>query len=237
MAETRPALVIPPGISLRIHRRRDLLKLATLGGICGMFPGLVAGCNGDVTDPTVHATFDFGSDLGALNFAYAYTQFMTEFYARVTSYPFVGITTNEVGRMRSISRHKLTQRNTLQILIPSGRITDVLLFNFGSMDFSSRSAVMGFAQTFEDLGVAVLNGAAPQITNATNLTLLGKVKSVWARHAEVIRDLNDIAAGTSRTGFAGTVDVHGLDQTATMSAALTQMQPYVLTTLSTSGAA
>jgi len=227
---------------VRSSKRRDFLKLAAMGGMGVFLPTVITACSSDPLSPTAKATFNFGTDRGALNLAYGYAQFMADFYARVTSNVFVGMTTNENSMLSTISGHKGTQRNTLQNLITSGRITDALLFNFTSVDFSSRSEVMGFAQTFEDLGVAALNGAASTVTDATNLTLLGKVASVWGRHAAVVRDLNAqaaIAAGTSgadRKLFAASADANGLDPATAISSVLPTVQPYFRTTLSSSGA-
>jgi len=222
-------------------RRRALLKLASFGCISAILPVIVGGCNSDMTDPTPKATFAFDSDRGALNLAYAYAQFMTDFYARVTNNSpagsYVGMTTNESNQLTNICNIKRTQRNTLQNLITSGRITDIVLFNFQTLDFSSRSKVMGFAQTFEDLGVAALDGAASSVRDPANLTLLGKIKSVWARHAALIADLNDLAEGSPRKNFLGTADSQGLGPATATSVVVSQLQPYFLTALSASNAA
>jgi hypothetical protein len=212
------------------------LKLAAMGGMGVFLPAVITACNDDPLSPTLEAGFNFGTDRGALNFAYAYNQFMADFYQRVQINTFVGMTTNESDALNTILGHKTSQRNTLQYLIPSGRITDSLLFNFSSVDFSDRDSVMGFAQTFEDLGVATINGTASTVKDARNLLMLGRVVSVWARHSAVIRDLNDIAAGDTRDSFADTTDSNGLDPATSSSAAITAMQPYFRTSLSTSGA-
>jgi len=239
MADARTEIVNELDSILRTSKRRDFLKLAAMGGMGAFFPAIIAGCNGDTTDPTAKAGFNFSSDRGALNLAYAYTQFMADFYARVQSNPYVGMTTTENGLFFNypggINYQLQAQRNTLQNLITSGRITDAVLFNFTSVDFSTRSVVMGFAQTFGDLGVAAINGSVSTVKNATNLTLLGKIVSALARQAAAIRDLNDQAAGSARTSFAATADAQGLDPATDPKSVITTLQPYFRTTLSTSG--
>jgi len=219
----------------RSHNRRDLLRVIAAGGIGAWLSTAITGCASEVADPTVHVTFNFSSDQGVLNFTYVYLQFMADFYNRIGRSKYVGMTINENNRLSTLAYQKEIHRNALQQLTPGPRM-DAALFDVHTVDFSSREAVLGFAQTFEDLGVATLNGLTPLLRDATNLTFIGKTKSGWARHAALIRDLIDIAAGTSRIGFVGTVDSRGLDQATTVSAALTLMRPYFRTTLSAIGA-
>ena len=69
------------------------------------------------------------------------------------------------------------------------RIIPALEVNFSSIDFTKRDAVLGAAKLFEDTGVAAYNGAGNLIKNEAYLLLAGKIVSVEARHASVIRDL------------------------------------------------
>jgi hypothetical protein len=48
--------------------------------------------------------------------------------------------------------------------------------------------VLGTAKAFEDLGVSAYNGAGKLLQTATYLTIAGKIVSVEARHAALIRD-------------------------------------------------
>jgi len=52
---------------------------------------------------------------------------------------------------------------------------------------------LSYAKAFEDLGVAAYNGAGYLIKSADYLTLAGKIVSVEARHAALIRLLLGIA--------------------------------------------
>src|SRR5690606_29688236 len=82
-----------------------------------------------------------------------------------------------------------------------------LEFNFSSINFSSRESVLATAKAFEDLGVSAYNGAGWLIKEEAYLVLAGKIVSVEARHAALVRDLID--NGT----FANSevVDDNGLD--------------------------
>jgi environmental stress-induced protein Ves len=61
--------------------------------------------------------------------------------------------------------------------------------DFSSIDFGSRASVLATAQAFEDLGVTAYNGAGRLITSPDYLVLAGKIVSVEARHAALIREL------------------------------------------------
>jgi len=56
--------------------------------------------------------------------------------------------------------------------------------------FASQAAFLKTAQTFEDLGVGALNGAAPNIKSKAVLGSAGSIVQVEARHAAAIRELN-----------------------------------------------
>ncbi|RZJ93287.1 MAG: ferritin-like domain-containing protein, partial [Hymenobacter sp.] len=89
--------------------------------------------------------------------------------------------------------------------------------------FSSLSGILMAARTFEDTGVAAYNGAGRYITDNTYLGLAGKIVSVEARHAALIRDMitynsfvaNDVvntftpAAGDPGTGSPSSTPGNG----------------------------
>jgi hypothetical protein len=209
-----------------------------MGGMGIFMPAMITACNDDPTDPTAKAGFNFSSDRGALNLAYAYSQFMADFYARVAAGRYVGATTTETSALNTISTHKSSHHRTgLSNLITSGRVTDAILYNFSIVDFSSRASVFGFLQTFEDLGVAAINGCIHTVDDPANVKLLGQIVSVWARHAAVVRDLNDLSAGltTTRNSFASSANAQGLDPATAPGDVVTNIQPYHRTTLSVSG--
>jgi hypothetical protein len=67
--------------------------------------------------------------------------------------------------------------------------------------------VLGTAKAFEDLGVSAYNGAGKLIVSADYLLIAGKIVSVEARHAALIRDL------ISNGSFADSsvINANGLD--------------------------
>ncbi len=78
----------------------------------------------------------------------------------------------------------------------AGNAIKALTPDFSKIDFALRNGtangkmgVLDAAMAFEDLGVAAYNGAGRFLQNAANLTLAGKIVSVEARHAALIRDI------------------------------------------------
>ena len=99
--------------------------------------------------------------------------------------------------------------------------------DFSSIDFGSRDSVLATAKAFEDLGVSAYNGAGRLIETADYLVLAGKIVSVEARHAALIRDL--IMMGSFADDTA--IDANGLDLTRKPSEVLVIAQPYIKTVL------
>jgi ferritin-like metal-binding protein YciE len=206
----------PPAASTADPRasRRSFLKFA---GICGAAL-VAAGCDSDDPDPVDPAvvTLDFSNDFGVLNYAYALEQLEAAFYATVIGDAAFGTTfdADEQAILRDLAAHEGIHRDFLMTAIAGAGGTPIpgLTPNFESVDFSSRSSVLGTAQVFEDLGVAAYNGAAQFLSTSgqgpTYLLLAGKIVSVEARHASVIAGLledNAIAAD-------GVIDSDGLDR-------------------------
>ena len=80
------------------------------------------------------------------------------------------------------------------------------------------------ARNFEDLGVAGYNGAGTRIRLAEFLTIAGKIVSVEARHAAVIRDM----LNPNSRDFAGddVIDAMGMDRALEPGEVLAQAQKY-----------
>jgi hypothetical protein len=92
------------------------------------------------------------------------------------------------------------------------------------------------ARTFEDLGVAAYNGAGKLLVNANFLLAAGKIVSVEARHAALIRDL--ISNGTfadlnSLTAF-GADNSKGLDGALNPPQVLQLAGPFIKTKINAS---
>lgn len=181
-------------------QRRSFLRYA--GASAAGIALVAAGCKKDDNDTRV----DLGSgDIGILNYAYALEQLEAAFYIKVISSQYTGISSSEVALLTDIRDHEIAHREFFKLAIGVNAIP-ALEVDFSSIDFSSRASVLGTAKAFEDLGVSAYNGAGALLKSADYLTLAGKIVSVEARHAGLIRDL--ISNGT----FADDLDANALDK-------------------------
>lgn len=150
---------------------------------------------------------DLGSgDIGILNYAFALEQLEAAFYTQVIASPFSGITATETALLTDIRDHEIAHREFFKNALGSKAIPG-LEVNFAAINFGSRDSVLATAKAFEDLGVSAYNGAGKLITDPAYLLLAGKIVSVEARHAALIRDL------ISNGSFADStvIDANGLD--------------------------
>jgi hypothetical protein len=150
---------------------------------------------------------DLGSgDVGVLNYAYALEQLEAAFYIKVIASPYSQMSDMEKAYLTDIRDHEIAHREFFKAALGSNAI-QALEVNFKSIDFTSRTSVLGTAKAFEDLGVSAYNGAGKLLVNPDYLTLAGKIVSVEARHAAWVRDT--ITAGSFADMTA--VDAMGLD--------------------------
>lgn len=176
--------------------------------------------------PTDPGTVDLGSgDTGILNYAYALEQLEAAFYAEVVARSLNMFNQTEQQIMQDLKGHEGIHRDFLKAALGSAAIPD-LEVDFSSINFNDRSSILTTARTFEDLGVAAYNGAGQYLENAGFLTLAGKIVSVEARHAAVIRDL--ISNGT----FSDTANNQGLDPAMMPSEVLQAASPFIKTNIS-----
>ncbi|MBJ6107736.1 ferritin-like domain-containing protein [Hymenobacter sp. BT523] len=204
--------------------RRSFLRYSGAGLALG---GLwLSGCSkDDDTDPN-SGLIDVGSgDTGILNYAYALEQLEAAFYTQVVASYFTGATAAEKAILSDLKDHEISHREFFKRAITSGRISDNLQPDFSNIDFTQRTTtsgklgVLNAAMAFEDLGVAAYNGAGRFITDPAYLTLAGKIVSVEARHAALIREMitantfvaNDVVDLTTSTtnNLSGTGNVSG----------------------------
>jgi Ferritin-like domain len=174
---------------------------------------------------------DLGTgDTGVLNYAYALEQLEAAFYTQVTASFFAGATADEQSILNDIKNHEVIHRDFLKAALGTAAIAD-LQVDFTSVNLNDRASVLAAARTFEDLGVSAYNGAGQLLSTPANLVTAGRIVSVEARHAAVIRNLltpNSFAA-------ADVVDANGLDQANTPTTVLTAADPFVVTTINASG--
>lgn len=199
-------------------------------GFAGAASGLVvlASCNKDeVASPGTLDGVDLGSgDEGILNYAYALEQLEAAFYTQVIMTQFSGISSLEATLLTDIRDHEIAHREFFKTALGDKAIMD-LEVDFSSIDFGSRDSVLATAKAFEDLGVSAYNGAGRLIVTPDYLVLAGKIVSVEARHAALIRDLISMGSFADDT----VIDANGLDVTRKPSEVLTIAQPYIKTVI------
>lgn len=188
--------------------RRQFLRRAGGAGLAGL---LIAGC--DSNDPGVMdggmdddmagspVVFDFSTDFGVLNYAYALEQLEAAFYAAAVA-NFYGDPNSAEGQyFMDLAAHEALHRDFLAAAIPAldGTLIPNLEVDFSGIDFGNRDQVLGTAQVLEDTGVSAYNGAGIYLQNPGLLTIAGKIVSVEARHAAAIRS----AINPGSADFAG----------------------------------
>ncbi len=207
--------------------RRNFLRLA--GATIAVLG--VAGCSdddnpGNNNSGSVTLTND---DFGVLNYAYALEQLEAAFYTRVVSSFYSGATSEEQAILTDIRDHEIAHRDFFKQALGDKAIAS-LEVDFSSINFTNRESVLGTAKTFEDLGVSAYNGAGKILTSTDFLVIAGKIVSVEARHAAVIRDL--LMKNTASFAGDDIVDpTTGLDRVLTPAQVLQAADPYVKTTI------
>ncbi|MBG6235692.1 hypothetical protein IWX76_002260 [Pedobacter sp. CAN_A7] len=206
-----------------VFKRRSFLRYAGAG--VAVTALAMAGCKKD--DDGLHDNDGvyFGrGDIAVLNYAYALEQLEAAFYTQVMASPYSGMSTLEQGYLTDIRDHEIAHREFFKAAIADKAITS-LEVDFSSINFSSRDSVLATAKAFEDLGVSAYNGAGRLIEDVKYLALAGKIVSVEARHAALIRDL------ISNGSFAdnSVVDANGLDTSRSPVAVLKIASTYIKT--------
>jgi hypothetical protein len=207
--------------------RRNFLRFTGMAGASAAL--VVTGCGKDDIGE-MNTGVNLGSgDTGILNYAYALEQLEAAFYTQVVASPFTGITALETQYMQEIRDHEIAHREFFKAALGTAAIP-ALEVDFSSINFTSRDSVLGTAKAFEDLGVSAYNGAGKLITNPDYLLLAGKIVSVEARHAALIRDL------ISNGSFADSevIDMNGLDKSRTPTEVLQIAGTYVKTRINAS---
>lgn len=221
-------LIRPQGLVTNANRRQFLrVGTMTMAG-AGL---LLMGCNNDDDMmPAMPGMVNLGSgDVGILNYAYALEQLEAAFYAEVIkgSY-FANASAEEKIIMGDLEKHERAHREFFKAALGTNAI-GALEVDFSSIDFSSRTSVLGAAKTFEDLGVAAYNGAGQFLESADLLLIAGKIVSVEARHAAAIRDL--INPGSADFAGDDIIDANGLERTLNFTEVLTAASTYVKTAI------
>ncbi|RYY19712.1 MAG: hypothetical protein EOO36_05175 [Cytophagaceae bacterium] len=181
---------------------------------------VITGPGGTGTSPALtvlSTTMSVGTgDAGVLNYAYALEQLEAAFYTQVRSGTYyLGLASGSAEKLvlDDLYYHEVIHRDFLKAALTNAGATPLkdLTIDFSSISFNSRTAVLSTAKAFEDLGVAAYNGAGRYIIAPSYLSLAGKIVSVEARHAALIRDLlaessfvgNDVVALTTANKTLG----------------------------------
>ncbi|MCY7421038.1 MAG: ferritin-like domain-containing protein [Chitinophagaceae bacterium] len=167
-------------------------------------------------------------DTGILNYAYALEQLEAAFYIQVITTPYSGITAEETIFLKDIRDHEIVHREFFKNALGGSAIPG-LEVDFSSINFSSRASVLGTAMAFEDLGVSAYDGAGYLFKDANYLLLAGKIVSVEARHAALIREL------VSANSFLGNqVDASSVNISRTPAEVLAIAGTYIKTKINAS---
>ena len=178
-------------------------------------------------------TADLGTgDVGILNYAYALEQLEAAFYAEVLAKPYKDMSVDEKAVLTDLAAHEVAHRDFLKTALADKAIGG-LEVDFSAVDFTDRKSVLTTAKTFEDLGVAGYNGAGKLLKNPDYLLAAGRIVSIEARHAAVLRDLLQPLS----VAFAGpdVVDKNGLDGALAPAAVLKAAGPFVKTPIVATG--
>jgi hypothetical protein len=188
-------------------RRRFLQYAGT--GTAVVAAALIASCSKDNSKQNIYNDHvDLGvGDIAVLNYAYALEQLEAAFYTQVVASPYTNITAYEKSVLTDIRDHEVSHREFFKTAL-AGVAIPKLTISFSSINFADRTSVLSAAKSFEDFGVSAYNGAAYLIKDTNYLTLTGKVVSVEARHASLIRNL--IAVGSFADDTV--IDIKGLDE-------------------------
>ena len=193
-------------------KRRAFFQYA--GATAGATALTLAGCKKSPGPTTVNVG---AGDTGVLNYAYALEQLEAGFYTEVrkASY-YAGAVAFEKTVFDDLYYHEVIHREFFKTAL-AGNAIKALEPDFSGIDFTVRLAAAGAAKmgvldaakAFEDLGVAAYNGAGKYLTGKDNLTLAGKIVSVEARHAALIRDFiaNNTFVGTDVVNAANGLEI------------------------------
>ena len=175
--------IFPEGVLAQNLSRRKFF------GWMGAGTALMVTASACGKDKTNNAGVDLGSgDIGILNYAYALEQLEAAFYVQIIKTPYSGMNTMEMSYLTDVRDHEVAHREFFKAAL-STKAIQALEVNFSAIDFTNRTSVLTTARAFEDLGVSAYNGAGKLLVSPDYLTIAGKIVSVEARHAALIRDL------------------------------------------------
>lgn len=216
-------------------KRRSFFMYA--GATAGATALLLSGCDDDEEDTSnIPGMVNVGSgSVGVLNYAYALEQLEAAFYTQVrtgTYYTGLAASSAEKQILDDLYYHEVIHREFFKAALTRDASTAMIKAlepDFSSINFTNRASVLGAAKAFEDLGVAAYNGAARFLgTDNAGLNYLvaaGKIVSVEARHAAIIRDL--LSEGSFVDSDVVTIATNGLEISKTPTEVATVANTYL----------
>lgn len=205
-------------------------------GYVGATSALLATAASCKKDPVTNDMgVDLGSgDVGILNYAYALEQLEAAFYTQVVANgSFTSIfNSTEQSFMTDIRDHEIAHREFFKAAITAAAPASIipsLQVDFSSINFGNKTSVLATAMAFEDLGVTAYDGAGYLLKNATYLLLAGKIVSVEARHAALIRELISV-----NTFLGDQVDANSVNISRTPAEVLAIADTYIVTKINAS---
>src|SRR3954469_12879594 len=196
--EPRDPMVIASASELMFSTtRRNFVRTLLAGGSVMLLPSVFTACSddgsdnplgpGDIPDPVTGISFDLRSDIGIFRLLHLNEQLEAAFYtAVVSSGTFSSFSSDEKELFTDLRNTEIIHREFIRTALGSQALPDIR----GSIDLnvlngilSSRTNILNSARTFENLGVAALNGAGKYLQDPRNLLIAGKAVSVEARHA------------------------------------------------------
>lgn len=132
---------------------------------------------------------DLGAgDVGIMNYAFALEQAELAFLRQVISSPYNGISAEEKMVFQDLHDQEVVHNEFFKAML-GARAIPPLKTDFSDVNFRQRQSVLETAMTFADLATSAYNGAGKLLTDPVNLAISGKIVSIEARHASVVRDL------------------------------------------------
>lgn len=205
-------------------RRRSFLQYAGMGA--AGIALVAAGCK---KEKMIEGVYLGSGDIGILNYAYALEQLEAAFYTQVVATPYSGISDVEKSFMTDIRDHEIAHREFFKNAL-GGMAIPALEVDFSSVDFTSRTSVLTTAMAFEDLGVTAYDGAGYLLKSADYLLIAGKIVSVEARHAALIRELI-----SPNTFLGAEVDVNSVNIARSPAEVLAVAGKYIKTRINAEG--
>lgn len=228
----------PPAPLNRAVDRRSFLRYtgatAVIGGLA------LAGCKKDEdppapTPPGLTKTLA-NNDTGILNYAYALEQLEAAFYIKVVAEAASLFSAAELDILKMIRDHEIIHREFFKKTLGDSRLVDLTPDYTANgnaavaINFTDKMSILKGARLFEDTGVQAYNGAGLYIKSADYLLLAGKIVSVEARHAALLRDMlvpNSFAAKTAMGVVPAALDNDGRDMSKKPSEILTAVLPFI----------